>query len=185
MAPFFTLGFLKERGWRRSDLYPTAASHRCRLLPEPLGIPLILAVQIHLLGPQGHAAVAVEVKTVVSADVGPLLLQLAVFRFKEFRKTRFGPFGPFLDMRKEKKTEFCVLSVCAGLGGTASKNPPADQDVGHRRPLDRAVAAEGEAGLAVDVLRVAHVRAVVALVDGHVYSSSFRVRLQDKSHPNG
>lgn len=71
-----------------------AASHRCSLLPEPLWIPLILAVQIHFLGTEGHAAVAVEIKTVVSADVSPLLLQLAIFSFKEFRKTRFGPFGP-------------------------------------------------------------------------------------------
>lgn len=35
---------LNERCLGRSDLYQTAASHRCGLLPEPLWIPLILAV---------------------------------------------------------------------------------------------------------------------------------------------
>lgn len=57
---------------------------------------------------------------------------------------------------------------------------PADQYVGHSRPLHGAVAAESEARLAVDVLRVADVRAVVALVDGHVYPCSFRVRLHSE-----
>lgn len=57
---------------------------------------------------------------------------------------------------------------------------PADQYVGHGRPLHGAVAAESEAWLAVDVLRVANVRAVVALVDGHVYPCSFRVRLHSE-----
>lgn len=79
---------------REVDLNERAASHRCSLLPEPLWISLILAVQIHFLGTEGHAAVAVEIKAVVSADVSPLLLQLAIFSFKEFRQTRFGPFGP-------------------------------------------------------------------------------------------
>ena len=58
---------------------------------------------------------------------------------------------------------------------------PADQYVGHCGPLHWAVAAERKAGLTVDVLRVADVRAVVALVDGHVYPGSFRVRLRNKS----
>lgn len=44
-------------------------------------------------------------------------------------------------------------------------------------PLHGAVAAESEARLAVDVLRVANVRPVIALVDGHVYPGSFGVRL--------
>lgn len=57
---------------------------------------------------------------------------------------------------------------------------PADQYVGHGGPLDGAVAAESEAGLAVDVLRVSDVRAVIALIDGHVYPCSFGVRLQIK-----
>lgn len=60
------------------------------------------------------------------------------------------------------------------------KDLPADQDVGHSGPFHRAVAAESKAGLTVDVLRVAHVRAIVALIDGHVYSRSLRVRLQNK-----
>lgn len=47
-------------------------------------------------------------------------------------------------------------------------------------PLNWAVAAESKAGLAVDVLRVANVRSVIALVDGHVYSCSFGVRLRRK-----
>lgn len=58
---------------------------------------------------------------------------------------------------------------------------PADQYVSYSRPLHWAVAAEGEARLAVDVLRVADVRAVVALIDGHVYPCSFGVRLQIKN----
>ena len=41
---------------------------------------------------------------------------------------------------------------------------PAYQDVCDCGSLDRAVTAEGEARLAVDVLGVAHVRAVIALV---------------------
>lgn len=49
--------------------------------------------------------------------------------------------------------------------------------MGDGRPLDRAVPAEGEARLTVDVLRVSCVRAVVALVDGHFDLGSFRVRL--------
>lgn len=65
--------------------------------------------------------------------------------------------------------------------GLAIKEPPADQYVGHCGPLHWAVAAESKAGLAVDVLRVADVRAIIALIDGHIYSSSFRVRLQNKS----
>lgn len=55
---------------------------------------------------------------------------------------------------------------------------PANQYVSYSGPLDRAVAAESEAGLAVDVLRVANVGAIVALVDGHVYPCSFGVRLR-------
>ena len=55
---------------------------------------------------------------------------------------------------------------------------PAHQDVGDRSPLDGPIAAEGKAGLAVYVLRVPHVGAVVALVDGHVYSGAFGMRLQ-------
>lgn len=58
-------------------------SHRGSLLSEPRWIPLVLTVQVHFLGSQGHAAVAVEIEAVVSADVGPLLLQLSIFRLKE------------------------------------------------------------------------------------------------------
>lgn len=54
---------------------------------------------------------------------------------------------------------------------------PAHQYVRDSGPLHGPVAAESEAGLAVDVLRVPHVGAVVALVDGHVYPRSFGVRL--------
>lgn len=46
--------------------------------------------------------------------------------------------------------------------------------------LYRTIAAESKARLTVDVLRVADVRAVVALVDGHVYPSTFGMRLQEK-----
>lgn len=54
----------------------------------------------------------------------------------------------------------------------------------HSSPLDGAVAAESEAGLAVDVLGVAHVGAVIALIDGHVYPSTFRVRLETQGDIN-
>lgn len=54
---------------------------------------------------------------------------------------------------------------------------PADEDVCEGGPLDGAVAAEGESRLAVDVLRVPHVRAVVALVYGHVYLCAFGMGL--------
>ena len=70
------------------------ASHRGSLLSQPLWISLILTVQIHFLGPQGHAAVTVEVETVVSTDVGPLLLHLSVFGLQELGQTWFGPLGP-------------------------------------------------------------------------------------------
>lgn len=49
--------------------------------------------------------------------------------------------------------------------------------MGDGRPLDRPVPAEGEARLAVDVLRVAGIRAIVALVDGHFNLGSFGMRL--------
>lgn len=58
---------------------------------------------------------------------------------------------------------------------------PANQYVGDCGPLHWAVAAESKAGLTVDVLRVADVRAIIALVDGYIYSCSFRVRLRNKS----
>lgn len=72
----------------------TASSHRGRLLSEPLWISLVLAVQLHLLRPQRHAAVAVEVQAVVSADVSPLLLQLSILSLQELRQTWLGPLGP-------------------------------------------------------------------------------------------
>lgn len=55
---------------------------------------------------------------------------------------------------------------------------PANQYVSDGGPFDRAVAAESKAGLAVDVLRVADVGTIIALVDGHIYPCSFGVRLQ-------
>lgn len=73
-----------DRTWRR-------VPHRGSLLSEPFRISLILAVQIHLLGPQRHAAVTVEVKTVVSADVRPLLFQLSVLGLQELGEARLGP----------------------------------------------------------------------------------------------
>lgn len=51
--------------------------------------------------------------------------------------------------------------------------------MGHCSPLHWTVAAESKAGLTVDVLRVADIRAVIALIYGHIYSRSFRVRLQN------
>lgn len=53
------------------------------LLSQPLRVSLILAVHVHLLGSEGHAAVTVEVQAVVSAHIGPLLLQLPILRLQE------------------------------------------------------------------------------------------------------
>lgn len=44
-------------------------------------------------------------------------------------------------------------------------------------PLDRAVPAEGEARLVVDVLRVSSIRTIVTVVDGDLDLRSFRMRL--------
>lgn len=66
-------------------------THLGRLLLQPVGVPLVLAVHLHLLRPQRHAAVAVEVQAVVSADVGPLLLPIAVLRLQELREAGLGP----------------------------------------------------------------------------------------------
>jgi len=52
-------------------------------------------------------------------------------------------------------------------------------------PLDRPVPAEGEARLAVDVLRVPRVRAVVVLVDGDLDLRSFGVRLARREGGGG
>lgn len=58
---------------------------------------------------------------------------------------------------------------------------PADEDVGDGGPLDGAVATEGESRLAMDVLRISHVRAVITFVYGHVYSRPFGMRLSGKA----
>lgn len=60
-----------------------AGSHHGGLFSEPLWISLVLAVHLHLLGPQRHAAVAVEVQPVVSTYISPLLLQLSILRLQE------------------------------------------------------------------------------------------------------
>ena len=54
---------------------------------------------------------------------------------------------------------------------------PADKDMCDGGPLDGPISAEGEARLAVDILGVAHIRTVVALVDGHVYPGALRMGL--------
>lgn len=64
----------------------------------------------------------------------------------------------------------CVLKQESSL--------PAHQYVSDGGPLDGAIAAEGEARLTVDVLWIAYVGAVIALIDGHIYPRSFRVRLR-------
>lgn len=61
---------------------------------------------------------------------------------------------------------------------------PANQYVSDCSPFDWAIAAESKARLAVDVLRIANIRAVIALIDGHVYPCSFGVRLQVKTKIN-
>lgn len=87
------------------------ASHRCSLLSEPFWIPFILTVQIHFLGPQRHAAVTVEVQAVVSADIGPLLLQLSVLSFQEFGQTWFGPLRP---NGRGRENKFCMYTMYNG-----------------------------------------------------------------------
>ena len=68
--------------------------YRNCLLSEPLGVALVLAVHVHLLRPQRHAAVAVEVEAVVAADVSPLLLRLTLLRLQELRQAGFSALGP-------------------------------------------------------------------------------------------
>lgn len=51
--------------------------------------------------------------------------------------------------------------------------------MGDGSPLDGAIAAEGEPGLAVDVLGIPNIRAVVTLVYGHVYPCPFGMRLRN------
>lgn len=75
-------------------------THLGRLLLQPVGVSLVLAVHLHLLRPQRHAAVAVEVQPVVSADVGPLLLPIAVLRLQELGETGLGPLWSGEDRRK-------------------------------------------------------------------------------------
>lgn len=50
---------------------------------------------------------------------------------------------------------------------------PAHQDVRDGSPLDGSVAAEGKARLSMDVLGVSCIGAIVALIDGHIYPSTF------------
>lgn len=57
---------------------------------------------------------------------------------------------------------------------------PADKEVRNWSPLYWAVTAEGKARLAVDVLRVSHVRAVIAFINRHIYPGSSRMRLGEK-----
>lgn len=71
-----------------------ALSYCGGFLSQPLGVPLVLTVHVHLLRTQGHAAVTVEVQAVMSAHVRPLLLRLAVLRLQEFRQARFCALGP-------------------------------------------------------------------------------------------
>lgn len=201
------------------SVHEAETSHRGSFLSQPLRISLVLAVFIHLLRPKRHAAVAVEVETVVSAHVRPLLLQLSVLRLQELRQTRFGPLRPCESKKrkhilhvnnvsgnfgtkntisvKKKKMVDATIAICLLfevwflLIKSFSKNLfmygwqelldsnclPGDQYVSDRCPLHRPISAESEAWLAVDVLRIADVGAIVAFVDGHIYSCSFGVRL--------
>jgi len=86
-------GHWSHGGNNRRSFAKQAGPHRGGLLPEPLGVPLVLTVLLHLLRPEGHAAVAVEVQAVVAAHIGPLLLQLPVLRLQELRQARLGPLG--------------------------------------------------------------------------------------------
>lgn len=85
-------GFTRSAVAERYQLQ--AATHLGGFLAQPVGVPLVLAVHLHLLRPHRQAAVAVEVQTVVSADVRLLvLLPVAVLRFQELGQTRLRPFG--------------------------------------------------------------------------------------------
>lgn len=70
-----------------------AQAHLYSLLFEPVGVPLVLAVHFHLLGPQRQAAVAVEVQAIVSTDVRPLRLPIAILRLQKLRQARLCPLG--------------------------------------------------------------------------------------------
>lgn len=58
-----------------------------------------------------------------------------------------------------------------------SSGVPAGENVCDGGPLDRAVPAEGEARLVVDVLRVSSIRTIVTVIDGDLDLRSFRMRL--------
>lgn len=63
------------------------------------------------------------------------------------------------------------------LSFTFNQHRPADKEVCNWSPLHWAVTAEGKARLAVDFLRVANIRAVIAFINRHIYPGSFRMRL--------
>lgn len=123
-----------------------ARAHLYSLLFEPVGVTLVLAVHFHLLGPQRQAAVTVEVQAIVSTDVRPLRLPIAILRLQKLRQARLCPLGS------------------------------ADQKVGDGGSLHGAVPAEGEARLAVDVLRISCIRPIVTLVDRDLDLCSFGMR---------
>lgn len=54
------------------------STNRGGLFSEPLWVPFILTVHLHLLWTEGHAAVTVEIQTIMSAHISPLLLGLTV-----------------------------------------------------------------------------------------------------------
>ncbi len=56
------------------------STNRGGLFSEPLWILLILTVHLHLLWTEGHAAVTVEIQTIMSAHISMLLLWLTVLR---------------------------------------------------------------------------------------------------------
>lgn len=73
-------------------------------LLQPVWVPLVLAVHLHLLRTERQAAVTVEVEAVVSADVRPLLLSIAVLRLQKLRQTWLRPLGS--GQRAERGEQF-------------------------------------------------------------------------------
>ncbi len=89
-----------------------------------------------------------------------------VWRTRRFR---------FLHTQTQRQRQKLFTSMLPFL--TFNQHRPADKEVCNWSPLHWAVTAEGKARLAVDVLRVANIRAVIAFINRHIYPGSFRMRL--------
>lgn len=70
------------------------STNRGGLFSEPLWVPFILTVHLHLLRTEGHAAVAVEIQTIMSAHISPLLLRLTILWLQKLRQAWLGSLWP-------------------------------------------------------------------------------------------